>query len=387
MHITYAAKIIITGTHLAKFQGTCVFTKFRIDLFTGTLKISHNTSCTDFNQLAPEELLKKVRDTINLLQPGKPLETSLAAGNVLLNLAVARCIPNKCLFSLFDLVTKPETNVSIVNLILRVLWFMSKSNSSLKSRLTSSCFKLLGISSHRTAQMTALEILGDVADVETDSNEVLKTFDNLSYSQDSRVRCMALQMVCQFLKRGGQVSLAIYYRCLALFEDDNEHVRIEAVKIVCIFAKTNPKTKVPMDNRGDDVICLEEHAFSRICDLVNDIQVNVKVTALTLLRQFSGVDQSFLEQTLDKQLMSHLRTKRNFHQRKSELVRSGAFSSGRKWGDDAPLENVDERSVSLISSGERIVLTPLISEAVSFICDFLAVFQTPYFVSEDIDED
>ena len=317
----------------------------------GTLQLSHNTSCSDFKQLPPEELLKKIRDTISLLQPGKPLETSLAAGNILLNLAVAQSIPNKCLFSLFDLVTKPDTHISILNLILRVLWFMSKTNPSLKSRLTSSCFKLLSVNSHRTAQMTALEILGDVADFETDSNEVLKTFDNLSHSQDSRVRCVALQMVYKYLQRGGQVSLAIYYRCLALFEDENEHVRMEAIKIVCNFAKMNPNTKVPMDVHGDDVMRLEEHAFSRICDLVNDIQVSVKVTALTVLRDFSGVDQSFLEQTLDKQLMSHLRTKRNFHQRKTELVRSGAFSSGRKWGDDAPLDDVDEQSVSLISSG------------------------------------
>ncbi|XP_034851319.1 integrator complex subunit 4 isoform X3 [Mirounga angustirostris] len=63
------------------------------------------------------------------------------------------------------------------------------------------------------------------------------------------------------------------------------------------------------------------------------------------------VSSHFLEQTLDKKLMSDLRRKRTAHERAKELYSSGEFSSGRKWGDDAPKEEIDTGSVNLIESG------------------------------------
>ncbi|XP_048696551.1 integrator complex subunit 4 isoform X4 [Caretta caretta] len=63
------------------------------------------------------------------------------------------------------------------------------------------------------------------------------------------------------------------------------------------------------------------------------------------------VSSHFLEQTLDKKLMSDLRRKRTAHERAKELYSSGEFSSGRKWGDDAPKEEIDTGAVNLIESG------------------------------------
>ncbi len=87
------------------------------------------------------------------------------------------------------------------------------------------------------------------------------------------------------------------------------------------------------------------------------------------------VSPHFLEQTLDKKLMSDLRVfihktsdekhsrtiknitlilsqrKRTAHERAKELYASGEFSSGRRWADDAPKERVDTSGVNLIDSG------------------------------------
>lgn len=92
------------------------------------------------------------------------------------------------------------------------------------------------------------------------------------------------------------------------------------------------------------------------------------------------VSPHFLEQTLDKKLMSDLRVssffylteqsdvdrhssahsplflfsiqrKRTAHERAKELFASGEFSSGRKWADDAPKEKLDTNTVNLIASG------------------------------------
>uniref|UniRef100_A0A8C7TWY8 Integrator complex subunit 4 n=1 Tax=Oncorhynchus mykiss TaxID=8022 RepID=A0A8C7TWY8_ONCMY len=63
------------------------------------------------------------------------------------------------------------------------------------------------------------------------------------------------------------------------------------------------------------------------------------------------VSPHFLEQTLDKKLMSDLRRKRTAHERAKELYASREFSSGMKWADDAPKEKVDTSAVNLIASG------------------------------------
>ena len=50
-----------------------------------------------------------------------------------------------------------------------------------------------------------------------------------------------------------------------------------------------------------------------------------------LIGDMRGVSQGYLEQTLDKKLMSNMRTKRNAHERMAGLVSSGEWSSGSRW--------------------------------------------------------
>ena len=57
------------------------------------------------------------------------------------------------------------------------------------------------------------------------------------------------------------------------------------------------------------------------------------------------------EQTLDKKLMSNMRTKRSAHERQAGLVSAGEWSSGKQWADDAPREEVSSDAVSLVSMG------------------------------------
>ncbi|KAA8579382.1 hypothetical protein FQN60_016812 [Etheostoma spectabile] len=68
--------------------------------------------------------------------------------------------------------------------------------------------------------------------------------------------------------------------------------------------------------------------------MVSDGSWMVRVQAAKTLGSMLQVSPHFLEQTLDKKLMSDLR-----------------FSSGRKWADDAPKEKLDTNTVNLIASG------------------------------------
>lgn len=85
---------------------------------------------------------------------------------------------------------------------------------------------------------------------------------------------------------------------------------------------------------------LLDDAFIKICDLVNDISMPVRALAAEMLGDFHAVDEKFLEQTLDKKLMSHLRIVKSDHQRQRELHQGGGASmdwdSGIKWGSNVP---------------------------------------------------
>lgn len=86
---------------------------------------------------------------------------------------------------------------------------------------------------------------------------------------------------------------------------------------------------------------LLDDAFIKICDLVNDNSMPVRALAAHLLGDFHMVDTKFLEQTLDKKLMSHLKVVKSDHQRQRELHQGGGgatmdWDSGRAWGGPAP---------------------------------------------------
>lgn len=67
---------------------------------------------------------------------------------------------------------------------------------------------------------------------------------------------------------------------------------------------------------------------------------------------FSGCIFPFLhEHPASGNCCCSLQRKRTAHERAKELYSSGEFSSGRKWGDDAPKEEVDTGAVNLIESG------------------------------------
>ena len=83
-------------------------------------------------------------------------------------------------------------------------------------------------------------------------------------------------------------------------------------------------------------LSIRDDAFVKICDLVNDSSMLVRAQAAGLLGDFTGVSDKFLEQTLDKKLMSHLRGIKSEHQRQRELHQAGGMAyvdwdSGRNW--------------------------------------------------------
>lgn len=98
-------------------------------------------------------------------------------------------------------------------------------------------------------------------------------------------------------------------------------------------------------------IRLIDDAFGKICNGVTDLSMHVRTLAAKLLGTMKLVSPKFLNQTLDKKLMSNMRRKRTAHELAWENVTSGEWASGKKWADDAPKELLDADNISLMSSG------------------------------------
>lgn len=168
--------------------------------------------------------------------------------------------------------------------------------------------------------------------------------------QDPRVRTAALKAMLQLHERGMKIHQIIYDQACRLLSDDYEQVRSAAVQMVWVLSQLYPESIVPIPSSNEEIRLVDD-AFGKISHMVSDGSWMVRVQAAKTLGSMLQVSPHFLEQTLDKKLMSDLRRKRTAHERAKELFASGEFSSGRKWADDAPKEKLDSNTVNLIASG------------------------------------
>lgn len=180
--------------------------------------------------------------------------------------------------------------------------------------------------------------------------DVQSIISNYFADQDPRVRNAALKATLQLHERGIKIHEIIYDQACLLLSDDYEQVRSAAVQMVWVLSQLYPESIVPIPSSNEEIRLVDD-AFGKISHMVSDGSWMVRVQAAKTLGSMLQVSPHFLEQTLDKKLMSDLRRKRTAHERAKELFSSGEFSSGRKWADDAPKEKLDTNTVNLIASG------------------------------------
>ncbi|KAJ3590074.1 hypothetical protein NHX12_008031 [Muraenolepis orangiensis] len=157
------------------------------------------------------------------------------------------------------------------------------------------------------------------------SRDVQSVISDYFGDQEPRVRTAAIKAMLQLHERGMNINQIIYDQLY-------------------------PESIVPIPSSNEEVRLVDD-SFGKISHMISDGSWMVRVQAAKTLGSMLQVSHYFLEQTLDKKLMSDLRRKRTAHERAKELYASGEFSSGRKWADDAPKERLDTNAVNLIASG------------------------------------
>uniref|UniRef100_A0A8C0K866 Integrator complex subunit 4 n=1 Tax=Canis lupus dingo TaxID=286419 RepID=A0A8C0K866_CANLU len=170
--------------------------------------------------------------------------------------------------------------------------------------------------------------------------DVQKMIGDYFSDQDPRVRTAAIKAMLQLHERGLKLHQAIYNQACKLLSDDYEQGRSAAVQLIWVVSQLYPESVVPIPSSNEEIRLVGD-AFGKICPMVNDGSWVVRVQAAKLLGSMEQVSSHFLEQTLDKKLMSDLRRKCTAHEHAKELYRSGEFSS----------EEIDTGAVNLIESG------------------------------------
>ncbi|XP_034024940.1 integrator complex subunit 4 isoform X2 [Thalassophryne amazonica] len=209
------------------------------------------------------------------------------------------------------------------------------------------CLQLLGCLGTVDAPLTKDDGAGMSIGAVRDVQNIISDYFG---DQDPRVRTAALKAMLQLHERGMKVHQIIYEQACRLLSDDYEQVRSAAVQMVWVLSQLYPESIVPIPSSSEEIRLVDD-AFGKISHMISDGSWMVRVQAAKTLGSMLQVSPHFLEQTLDKKLMSDLRRKRTAHERAKELFTSGEFSSGRKWADDAPKEKLDTNTVNLIASG------------------------------------
>ncbi|OQR67888.1 integrator complex subunit 4-like [Tropilaelaps mercedesae] len=223
----------------------------------------------------------------------------------------------------------------------RVLTWLAKLVPAVTCKMTPG-----SISSRNSSTQTIEQI-----DCAVTLGQVVKTLTAHTRHQEPRVRTSSLEAALILHRRNVPLDISLYAEATRGLNDDFECVRMVSMKLVVSLAQLHGREQVESAPGSGEKISLYDHAFACICQMINDGCMNVRVLAAQLLGGMLDVSPGFLEQTLDKKLMSNLRRKASAHERQREAFQTGEWSSGQKWQDDAPREKVDEGAVSLINQG------------------------------------
>ncbi|RZC34050.1 integrator complex subunit 4 [Asbolus verrucosus] len=127
-------------------------------------------------------------------------------------------------------------------------------------------------------------------------------------NDDARVRSQAFSTIITLSERNFKINPDIYIDVCEALKDDYEIVRQVVLKLVWLLGNTYPENEVVLPGSEHEIRLIDD-AFGKVCNAVSDLSIHVRTLAAKLLGSMKLVSSKFLNQTLDKKLMSNMRRK------------------------------------------------------------------------------
>ncbi|KAI9499526.1 armadillo-type protein [Zychaea mexicana] len=186
-------------------------------------------------------------------------------------------------------------------------------------RVRAACIRLYSLlpfvfKAYAGFQISVLENLSEM--------KVQKLISRFVRDNDPRVRKSALDSLVDMHLRGSPLYDSLYSLAVVSLRDDFEEVRLGGLNLIWAVSSLNPDILLWLPKDGPyETVRLIDDAFSKICDLVNDVSVVIRTKACVIMSSYQHVNADILSQTFSKQIMSRLR--RRFdrkRQRKHEII-------------------------------------------------------------------
>lgn len=245
--------------------------------------------------------IKQFEDNVNLVKLAEELIS-------MIDLFKNKLVLAEIFGTLQKIIEKPSIKLS-TNLNQNLISIVKKHLISKRSHLVKSrCLILLSYlapiesTTSPNLQNNNLELMNQ----QSECLNIIKILRDFSKYFDSRVRSAALLAILQLHKRGFKLDISLYCEFCDALKDDYEGCRVVAIQLLEVLSNHYSDCLVCVD-KGDEQIRLIDDAFAKICSMINDLSVNVRTQAGNVLGNFKSVSPDFLEQTLDKKLMSNLK--------------------------------------------------------------------------------
>ncbi|OWA52457.1 Integrator complex subunit 4 [Hypsibius exemplaris] len=214
------------------------------------------------------------------------------------------------------------------------------------------CIKDLQLLNRPVLVAGCLDVVGELIEFRGVSRRyILALWNKFAADGSNEVRASAFRMMRNLGNRGFLLDFKMYKSICVGLEDLCVSVRSCAMDLIFRLGQSDKARQVQTGQGTGDTINLVDDVFCKICDRINDWEIEIRAKAAQLLGMMDGVTIDYVNQTVDKKLMSDLRVKVAGHERQKQLFESGEWSSGRKWADDAPKERLQQEDVKLMSIG------------------------------------
>ncbi|KAI9209747.1 armadillo-type protein [Polychytrium aggregatum] len=187
---------------------------------------------------------------------------------------------------------------SMDTLIHKLIWLLASPAPTVRSLCVSLLASITKLPSSRS-------VIGTMSLEKLDPATVQDICAEFMGDEAVVVRASALKALITLAESGLIITKERYLKVAHLASDESKTVRMSAIHLMWILVNSHPHAGIP----GNDAVKMANHAFLKLSDMmVSDAVPEIRARACGLLGTFRQINENFLLQTLNKEMMSNLQS-------------------------------------------------------------------------------